>query len=87
MQWNHWALLVALIVLPYAGLRHRHFFFRFCLTLLAGIFWGALISYPIARYLGILGGPRVFFVVLPVAFAIAVWFWPRSRKVVEQHYE
>jgi Na+/citrate or Na+/malate symporter len=87
MQWNDWALLVALIVLPFVGLRHRRWFVRCCLTLLASIFWGALFAGAVGWLLGISGDPRLLLVGLPVSIAIGAFFWRRSEKMMEQHFD
>ena len=84
MQWNDWALLLALIAMPFIGMRYRRWIARCSFTPVAAIFWGALFAGLVGGVFGLLGDPRLIFSGLPVALVVGVFVWRRSPQIMEQ---
>lgn len=83
MRWNDWALLCIVIGLFFVGTRHRRWIRIGALTLVAGIFWGAVIA-GLAKWAFDLSGDHAFmFVGIPAALLVGtlfLYFAPRELK-------
>lgn len=84
MQWNDWALLIAVVVMPFVGMRYRAWIGRVALTFVASIFWGMLFAGLLGWVFGLLGDPRLLFAALPVSIVVAAWVWKRTPQIFDQ---
>lgn len=87
MPWNDWILLLAVIALPFIGMRHRQWIARGAFTLVAAIFWGALFAGLVGWAFDFLGDPRLIFAGLPVSIAVGVVMWKRLPKILDQQFK
>jgi ABC-type amino acid transport system permease subunit len=84
MQWNDWVLLIAVIVMPFIGMRYRRWIGRMALTFVASSFWGMLFAGLVGWVFGLLGDSRLIFAALPASIAVAVWAWRRTPQILDQ---